>query len=505
MMTLIDNQLNKITMYRLVLYYVAGLLVIAFGLGFFGLVPNNPMTLAFTTAFITFVCWATNQLFARVMRVPVNTESIWITAFILALIMPSVSFDDTLGLEGLALASFVAIASKFVLAIGRKHVFNPVAIGVVASAMLIDQPATWWVGGNLEMLPFVLIGGLLVVRKMQRFDMISSFILANLATTLLTTDAETYSGALQETVLYTPLFFAAFAMLTEPLTAPADKVWRMVYGAIIGVLACANITYGDYYFTPELAFLVGNVFAFIVSPKGRFKLTLLRVEKMANGCFDFVFKPDRPLSFKAGQYVDWTLGVRNADDRGNRRPFTIASAPSETEVRLGVKFYSEPSAFKRSLAVLKPGAFIYASHVAGSFVLPKSRDEKMVFIAGGIGITPFRSMVQELINKGDPRELVLLYGNNKADEIAYTDVFDRAEREIGMKTVYAVNNAEGADTNMHRGFIDAALITREVPDFRERTFYISGPRGMVVKFQSVLKELGVAHSKIKVDFFPGFA
>jgi glycine betaine catabolism B len=101
--------------------------------------------------------------------------------------------------------------------------------------------------------------------------------------------------------------------------------------------------------------------------------------------------------------------------------------------------------------------------------------------------------------------LVLLYGNNKADEIAYTDVFDRAEREIGMKTVYAVTNAEGADTNMHRGFIDAALITREVPDFKERTFYISGPRVMVVKFQSVLKDLGVAHSKIKVDFFPGFA
>ena len=95
--------------------------------------------------------------------------------------------------------------------------------------------------------------------------------------------------------------------------------------------------------------------------------------------------------------------------------------------------------------------------------------------------------------------------NNRADEIAYAEVFDRAEREIGMKTVYAVNDPHGAETNMHRGFIDAALITRQVPDFKERTFYISGPRVMVVKFQSVLKELGVAHSKIKVDFFPGFA
>ena len=58
---------------------------------------------------------------------------------------------------------------------------------------------------------------------------------------------------------------------------------------------------------------------------------------------------------------------------------------------------------------------------------------------------------------------------------------------------------------MHRGFIDAALIQREVPDFKERTFYISGPRAMVLRFRSVLKELGVAHSRIREDYFPGFA
>jgi glycine betaine catabolism B len=100
---------------------------------------------------------------------------------------------------------------------------------------------------------------------------------------------------------------------------------------------------------------------------------------------------------------------------------------------------------------------------------------------------------------------VLFYGNNSVKEIAYADVFDRAERELGIRTIYAVANDENLHTNMHHGFIDVALIKREVPDYHERTFYISGPRSMVLRFQDVLKDLGITKSRIKVDFFPGFA
>ena len=198
MKNLIDNALNQITMYRLVLYYVCALLAVAFGLGFFALVPHDPTALAFSAVFITAVCWATNRLFAALFRVPVNTESIYITALILALIMPPVTATDTLGVEGLALASVVAIASKFLLAINRKHIFNPVAIGVFASAMVLDQPATWWVGGNLVLLPIVLIVGLLVVRKVQRFEMIGTYFLVYLLTTLATTTPDMYGEALTQ-------------------------------------------------------------------------------------------------------------------------------------------------------------------------------------------------------------------------------------------------------------------------------------------------------------------
>jgi ferredoxin-NADP reductase len=501
----IDNALNQITMYRLALYYVAALLAVAFGLGFLGLVPHDPTAIAFSAVFIMAVCWLTNRLFAGLFRVPVNTESIYITALILALIMPPVVATDTLGVAGLALASAAAIASKFLLAIGRKHLFNPVAIGVVASSFLLDQPATWWIGGNSVLMPLVMVAGLLVVRKVQRFEMVGIYLLANVVTTLATTSPDMYGEALTQGVLYSPLLFAGFAMLTEPLTAPHARVPSLFYGGIVGLLSAPNIHIGGFYFTPEIAFLVGNLFAYAVSPKGRFKLTLVRIEKLAAGCYDFVFRSDRRPVFKAGQYLDWTLGVRNPDDRGNRRPFTIASAPGDDEVHLGVKFYPGPSAFKRSLLNMKPGDTIYGSQIAGEFTLPKDRNEKLAFIAGGIGVTPFRSMMQELIDTRDDRSIVMLYGNNSVKEIAYADVFDRAERELGIKTVYAVASDATLDTNMHRGFIDADLIKREVPDYRERTFYVSGPRAMVLSFQGVLKELGIASSRIKVDFFPGFA
>jgi ferredoxin-NADP reductase/Na+-translocating ferredoxin:NAD+ oxidoreductase RnfD subunit len=505
MNNIIDYALNRITMYRLVLYYTGGLLAVAFGLGFFALVPPDPLALAFSAALITAVCWATNRLFALALRVPTNAESVYITSLILALIMPAATPTDLMGIGGLILASVVATASKFVLAISRKHIFNPVAIGVAASALLMDQPATWWVGGNLTLLPFVLIGGLLVVRKMQRFDMVGAYVLANLAVILVTTSPALLGEALTQSLLYSPLLFAGFAMLTEPLTAPQQKGARIAYGAMVGALCAPNLHLGEFYLTPEIALLLGNVLAYAVSPKGRFRLTLVRIERLTSGAHDFIFKPDRKLDFEPGQYLDWTLAVGKPDDRGNRRPFTIASAPSENEVRLGVKFYKSPSAFKRSLSAMRPGDVIFGSQLAGDFTLPKDRSTKLAFIAGGIGVTPFRSMVQDLINRRDQRSVVLLYGNDNVGEIAYADVFDRAERELGIKTVYAVAQDTGLGSNMHKGFIDAALIQREVPDYKERMFYISGPRAMVLRFRRVLRELGVAHSRIREDFFPGFA
>ncbi|WP_027059720.1 RnfABCDGE type electron transport complex subunit D [Mesorhizobium loti] len=503
MISTLDRFLDHQTMYRLVLYYLIALLGTALVLGFFKLAPHDPVALAFTTGLMLVACWITNKAFAVVFQVPANSESVYITALILALILDPVAISDLKGIGAVVCACVWAMSSKFILAIGRKHLFNPAALGVALSALLLDHPATWWVGGNLPLLPVVLAGGLLIVRKLRRLDLVATFIIVALAVTLSTTEPSQYSTALIETLGSSPLFFFAFVMLTEPLTAPTMRLSRIAFAAIVGFLFAPNIHVGSFYFTPELALLVGNLFAYVVSPKGRLVLTLERIEQSAVDSYDFVFSSPRKVAFEAGQYLEWTLGLDRSDNRGNRRYFTVASAPTEQSVRLGVKFYPRSSAFKQTLGAMKPGSTIHASQLAGEFTLPADPETKIAFLAGGIGITPFRSMLQYLVDIHEKRPITVLYGVETQQDIAYRDVLDRAKRELGVKTVLAVAN--GAERGQYPGYIDARLVRLAIPDYLERMFYISGPQAMVKALRGKLLAMGVHRSKIKVDYFPGFA
>ncbi len=505
MLSSVDSFLNKITMYRLVLYYLAALLVVAMLFGFFGVLPVNPADLAFSTLLILAACWVVNSLFALIFGADKNVESVYITALILALIMNPAASTAYAGVGALIFASAWAMASKYIFALERKHIFNPAAFGVALSSLVLGQSATWWVGGNLVLLPFVVIGGLLVVRKIRRTDLVVAFSIVALATTALTSASGNAVTPVTLTLLHSSFFFLALVMLTEPLTMPPSRLLRIMYAAIVGFLFAPNIHLGSFYFTPELALLVGNVFVYIVSPKGRFLLTLIGKNKIADATYEFVFTPDRPFTFRPGQYLEWTLGHPSSDTRGNRRFFTIASSPTESTVRLGVKFYAPESSFKRALWNMRANDVITASHIAGDFTLPRDKTKKLVFIAGGIGVTPFRSMVQYLLDTREARSVTLLYSNKTLNEIAYRDVFDRAEREIAMKTVYALTDEPNAVPGTYKGFIDGALIAREIPDYKDRMFYLSGPHGMVTAFEKTLQEMGVSRFNIKTDYFPGFA
>ncbi|TJX65194.1 MAG: hypothetical protein E5W21_10800, partial [Mesorhizobium sp.] len=268
MIKTIDRVLDHLTMYRLVLYYLMALVGAAFVLSLVKLVPHDPIALAFTAALALAACWVANKVFAHVFAVPANNESVYITALILALILDPVATTDIKGIAAVAFTAVWAISSKFILAVGRKHLFNPAALGVALSALLLDQPATWWVGGNLPLLPLVLVGGMLIVRKLRRLDLVSTFAMVALATILATSDPSQYWTALAETFGSSPLLFFAFVMLTEPLTAPTMRWARIVFAAIVGFLFAPNIHIGSFYFTPELALLAGNLFAYAAGPKG---------------------------------------------------------------------------------------------------------------------------------------------------------------------------------------------------------------------------------------------
>jgi ferredoxin-NADP reductase len=196
--------------------------------------------------------------------------------------------------------------------------------------------------------------------------------------------------------------------------------------------------------------------------------------------------------------MEWTLPHVGADSRGVRRYFTIASAPEDKDIRIGVKFYSPPSTFKQALISMKKGDTIAVGNLAGDFTLPNNSQEPLVFIAGGIGITPFTSMIEHMVATRQKRPITLLYSNKTANDIAYRKLLDRAERELGIKVVYV-------NTDETSARIDQALIEREVPDYAHRTFYVSGPQGLVAALVDTLRSLGVARRSIKTDYFPGFA
>jgi len=222
---------------------------------------------------------------------------------------------------------------------------------------------------------------------------------------------------------------------------------------------------------------------------------------------DFHFAPGQTVNFSPGQYMEWTLKHPKTDSRGNRRYFTIASSPTEETLRLGVRFYQNGSSFKKALLALQQNHQIVGSQISGDFILPKDKKKKLVFIAGGIGVTPFRSMVRYLVDKNEKRSIVMFYVNKRKEEIVYDDVFNQAEKQLGIKTVFTLTDTESIPSKWQGrvGRLDAEMIKQEVPDFMERTFYLSGRHAMVVSAERVLRNLNIPKKQIKKDFFPGLA
>lgn len=506
MLKLIDNILNKITMYRLVLYYLIFLLSAATLLSFFKILPFQPTALVLSTSFLVIIAWISNTIFAKTFEAVTNFESVYITSLILALIISPVrNFHD---LPFLGWAAILAMASKYIFALNKKHLFNPVAISVVLTALVLNQSASWWVG-TFSMLPFVLAGGLLVVRKTRRSDMVFSFIFVSVVTILglsLMRNSDLVVVA-RHIIFDSPLLFFAFVLLTEPLTTPPTQGLQVIYGGLVGFLFSPQIHLGNYFTTPEIALVLGNIFSYLASPKEKLILQLKQRLKVSPDIYDFLFFSKEKLAFTPGQYLEFTLGQKNIDSRGNRRYFTLASSPTESYLSIGVKFYQNASSFKKTLGSLEPGNKILAGQLAGDFVLPKNPDQKLVFIAGGIGITPFRSMVKYLLDFHQKREVTLFYSNKIASEIAYKEVFDQAEKEFGIRTIYALTDKAQIPQGWAGkiGYIDEKMIKAEVPDYLERKFYLSGPRAMVKAFEETLEKMGVKKSRIKTDFFPGFA
>ena len=503
-MKYIDKFLNGITMYKLVLYGLTLLSLISIVLGFVGIVSYSGLSLLGTLVLLLATCFISNEILAKVFKVQTNVESAWITAYILFFVLFPIEAVGDIWI--VALVGAAAMASTYLLTINKKHVFNPVAISVFIVGLFGVATGSWWVA-TLPMLLPVSILGFLVLRKLKRFQMFIVFVLASIVTTILfsLTSLSDLAEIMKITFISGPIIFFGTIMLTEPLTTPPTKKLQFVYAGLTGLLFGSQFSFGILHSTPALALVIANIFSYAVSPRARLLLTLVKKNQLSKDIYEFVFNSDEKLHFKSGQYLEWTLGHKNPDQRGNRRYFTISSSPTEKEIMLGVKLYEPSSTFKKKLSSLEVGERLIASQLSGEFTLPEDKKKKLVFIAGGIGITPFRSMVKNMLDTNETRDAILFFSNRTPSDIVYKDIFDEATR-VGVKTIYAVNDLAGTapSENMPVGFVDEKMIRENVPDFANRMFYISGPHGMITAFETTLSKMGVSNSNIKTDFFPGF-
>ena len=489
-------------MYRLLLYYLVVVLCAALFFGAIGVMSYSPYSITISAILAVGTCFVLNYMFAKIYKAPTNWESAVLTGLILALVIsPILSIKDV---PFIIAASGLAIASKYILAIHNKHIFNPVAIAIVLTAFGPQESASWWVG-SVWLLPFVVIGGFLIARKIRRLRMVLVFFgvafLSTLAWALL--GGQHVSTTITALFLHSSLFFLGFVMLTEPATSPTTRKRRYVYAAVVGALFAPALHIGSLYSTPELALVVGNLVAFFITPIVKTKVNYVTSTLFGNRTEDISFVPERPFTYQPGQYIEMTLPHPHADARGLRRYFTLASSPTEPELHLGVRYYTPSSTFKQALR--DPSAHMMAfGQLGGDFTMPKDKSKKLAFIAGGIGITPFRSMVKYLSDTNETRDVQLLYAERSEQDIAYHDVFETARQKVGTKTTYLLE-APSTLTDSKIGRITPETIVQTIPDYKQRIFYISGPQPMVQSVKHSLREMGVPLHNVKVDYFPGYA
>ncbi|MBP9836657.1 MAG: RnfABCDGE type electron transport complex subunit D [Candidatus Pacebacteria bacterium] len=508
----ISRKTDTIAMYRMVTIALLFLIFCSVVFGFLGLIPYSASEQIISLLVAVSVAFVSNIAFSKLLKVHVNNESALITALILFFLVLPAQLTNLSELWVIASVVFLAIVSKFLMVWRKQHIFNPAAFGVVIAVIIYESfPAlnvyfesSWWIGQPALFIP-LLIAGALVVFKIRRSALVFAFV-ATAFITFLVEEWRFGSDLLSVSPgfwLSGPTLFLAFFMLTEPFTTPPTKNLQIIYGILIGFLAETSIFSSIIKITPELALLIGNLVFYYATLKQKLILPLIEKREVAKNTFEFVFAKPKNISFKAGQYMEWMLPHTKSDNRGIRRYFTIASAPSDEHIRVGVRFGENISTYKTELQSMVVGETIIVSQLAGDFTLPKDSSKKVAMVAGGIGITPFVSQLNEMLQGGKKHDTVLFNCNNTEAEISYRDLLTKAEEKLPIKVINIL--AKEQVPNYEFGFLTEEIIKRQAPDYLERTWYISGPPMMVGSYTKLLKSMGVPSKQIVTDFFPGLA
>lgn len=215
--------------------------------------------------------------------------------------------------------------------------------------------------------------------------------------------------------------------------------------------------------------------------------------------FTFHFKPEKSLSYIAGQFIELTLPHDSPDDRGINRWFTLTSIESDDTISITTKLAEQSSSFKRHIQSLKPGDEVHISEPMGDFVLPRSESIPLVFVAGGMGITPFASMFKYLAARNETRDIRFLYAVSTEDDIIFQEVFDAAHIHATI-VVSKPSDAWGSE----RGHLSADHVLKLAEPKQNSLIYLAGPEPMVEELQKDLLASNIPSTNIVTDFFHGY-
>lgn len=211
----------------------------------------------------------------------------------------------------------------------------------------------------------------------------------------------------------------------------------------------------------------------------------------------FHFERPPGFAYQAGQNALFTL-----PSVGENRTFTIASAPHEPHLTIATRM--RDSAFKRVLKAAVPGLEIEIDGPAGMMVLHDDAARPAVFLAGGIGITPFLSMVRDAAHRKLPQRIVLFYANRRPQDAAFLDELRALEKRNPNYRMVAAFSEPPADWKGETGFIRRDLLARHLPDLRAPVYYFAGPPAMAMGMQTMLGEIGVPDADMRSEEFYGY-
>lgn len=505
----LDRMTGMVTMYKLILAVLAAISVIALVLSLLGQLSYGPLALLASLAVAIVTTCATSFAAASIARVKPHLESALITALLVFFVMqPKL---DVLGLAGIALAGVVAGASKYLLAVRGRHIFNPAAIGSFVPTIIVFTTfvgmsfGAWWIG-TPYLQPAVFIGAFLILYRTQRLTIGLSFIVLALAlaVAVAVSNGQEFGPALTQAALQSPIVFFAGFMLSEPLTLPPRRWQQLLEVVVVAVLFAVPLAFlGPVSNNPLFALLVGNLIGFAFGQRRAIRMTFVGKTQLNPTTWELAFQPARPVRFLPGQYMELTIPHRRADFRGSRRYFSISSAPTaEGPITFAITLPSKTSSFKNALLSLEPGATVNGTSVGGDFALPANVAEPLLLIAGGIGITPFASQLAHATERGETRDVVVVYANSAEGDLPYGSLLARSGARVVLFAPAAPSPLPVGWVYAGPGRVTGEAVASAVPDAAKRRAFISGPPALVHDLRKALRGLGAR--RVHTDYFSGY-